>query len=87
MVALSLLQFLHALAQPHIVEIHYFKLRDQIDPSFGDSSKYFPAVLNFLREVSDQWNGEKIFAALLFLLAVAWRVLETRSPKQPRISN
>jgi hypothetical protein len=73
---------LHALAQPHIVEIHYFKLRDQIDPSFGDGSKYFPEVLNFLREVSGQWDGEKIFAGLLFLVAMIWLVLEIRASKR-----
>jgi hypothetical protein len=84
MVMLASLQFLHAMMQPHIIELRALKLRDQIDPNFGDQSPYFSSVLGFMRKVSEQWDAEKIFAALILILAITWRFLENSAREQPK---
>jgi hypothetical protein len=77
-------QFLHALAQPQIVEIHAISFLKQLSFRFDDRSPDFPHFIDFCKKISGQWDGEMVFAALLFLLALDWRILETLSARRSR---
>ena len=90
MIVLAIAQFLHAAAQPHIIEIHAMTFIKLLSFRFDDSSPDFPYFIDFCKAISSQWDGEMVFAALLFLLAVIWRIWETwtnRSSKKNPNSN